>query len=815
MIKSTFKLIGILMLYFVPQIIFAQDTADVFNFATGSATAPSSFSFTPALTDNSVNYLGQIFGTVGTVLHGTSGQMLGKLFLIFNIGLLGLASVFLIYTIVMTIITAAHEGEFLGRKYNTAWIAVRTVLGLGLLVPSPTTGYSTIQVIVMWVVLQGVGFADMAWMQALGYLGTGGQVYTPPATNTKSMVDLVGTLFVSQICMYNAQYVAQNNAKLQSQISAAQQSTTGGATGTSTGASAPPGGQNVTQFRPLFTYEKSVSPAGAVSARYLLRFPGNPYPSDGMQDNACGEILIDSNGATQPNASTGVTIDQAYNTNKQNLSSNTKTQTIKAALQQIILDMDSYAQTIGGLGRTPQGYDDQVQSAVVGGAADWINITMPIRVTGNVGLGEFLMAGFGQTAAQEGWIMAGRYYYALGNIKHQLADASSIQVTVDNPAAGFSGSSLGSKGVYLSFSGDSPDVSPTRMNALLAYNDTDRGNLVNVLKYGYNQTHNASALAQSVDQSYQVNLNLGSAGILGFLLDPIGSTLLTTIAEMTTAIGDPIMSLMTIGYAFMALAATMWLGATVALFGAGAGASVLSSINSAGFALQDAVLAFIPTFTIFILGFFILGATFAYYVPLIPFIIYVFAAVGWLIGVIEAMIAAPLVALGITHPEGHDLLGKSEQALMLLLSVFLRPILMVIGLFAGMILARVILRYLNSGFFGMIFDVGGYNAISWVAPGFTLFTFMAMLTVYAMLLLSIVNQCFSLIYVIPDRVMRWLGISEQTSGVSEALQAAKGGFEQAMGGVKETGGAVTQAGGKYAKGKLRPKGKGGGEASQG
>lgn len=249
----------------------------------------------------------------------------------------------------------------------------------------------------------------------------------------------------------------------------------------------------------------------------------------------------------------------------------------------------------------------------------------------------------------------------------------------------------------------------------------------------------------------------------------------------------------------MGLSATMWLLATVALFGAGTSASILSSVNSVGFGLQDAILAFIPTFTVFILGFFILGATFAFYVPLIPFIIYVFAAVGWLIAVIEAMVAAPLVALGITHPEGHDLLGKGEQAIMLLLSVFLRPILMVIGLFAGMILSRVILRYLNSGFFGMVFDVGGYNSISWVAPGFTLFTFMAMMSIYTMLLLSIINQCFSLIYVIPDRVMRWLGVTEQTSGVAEALQAAKGGFEQAVGGIKDTGGAVVQAGGPAAK----------------
>ncbi len=31
--------------------------------------------------------------------------------------------------------------------------------------------------------------------------------------------------------------------------------------------------------------------------------------------------------------------------------------------------------------------------------------------------------------------------------------------------------------------------------------------------------------------------------------------------------------------------------------------------------------------------------------------------------VIEAMVAAPIVALGITHPEGHEAFGKGEHAL--------------------------------------------------------------------------------------------------------------------------------------------------------
>ena len=36
--------------------------------------------FTPPITDKSVNYLGELFGTVESVLHGTSVQLLGNVF---------------------------------------------------------------------------------------------------------------------------------------------------------------------------------------------------------------------------------------------------------------------------------------------------------------------------------------------------------------------------------------------------------------------------------------------------------------------------------------------------------------------------------------------------------------------------------------------------------------------------------------------------------------------------------------------------------------------------------------------------------------
>ncbi len=47
-------------------------------------------------------------------------------------------------------------------------------------------------------------------------------------------------------------------------------------------------------------------------------------------------------------------------------------------------------------------------------------------------------------------------------------------------------------------------------------------------------------------------------------------------------------------------------------------------------------------------AFFSLGIFLGYYLPLYPYMLFTFGVIGWIIIVIEAMVAAPLVAMGIT-----------------------------------------------------------------------------------------------------------------------------------------------------------------------
>src|SRR3989344_6188821 len=201
------KLVSTLFLLLVNGIALAQGT-------------PNSSVLAPNPTDLSVIYLGQIFGTVGNVLHGTSGEMLGHLFYRFNQGVFIVAGMWLAYTTVTIVLRAAAEGSFMGAKQGSmGWFAMlRIPLGLALLMPIPSTGYEAYQAIVMEVVIQGVNLADNTWSWALQYLQTGGQLFVSPGSANASATQNAGgatviaqAVFLSETCQALSNYYNSTN----------------------------------------------------------------------------------------------------------------------------------------------------------------------------------------------------------------------------------------------------------------------------------------------------------------------------------------------------------------------------------------------------------------------------------------------------------------------------------------------------------------------------------------------------------------------------------------------------------------------------
>jgi defect-in-organelle-trafficking protein DotA len=148
-----------------------------------------------------------------------------------------------------------------------------------------------------------------------------------------------------------------------------------------------------------------------------------------------------------------------------------------------------------------------------------------------------------------------------------------------------------------------------------------------------------------------------------------------------------------------------------------------------------------------------------------------------------------LVALGITYPEGSEMWGRADPALMLITNIFIRPVFMIFGLVSGIILSYVAVRFINFSFASVIGmttgggDAGGtFHYIPFAGNAHTLGPLQLILYViiYVGLIVAILNKCFSLITIIPDKVLRWIGgqqgqFGEGDHGEEKVKEAFSGG----------------------------------------
>lgn len=173
------------------------------------------------------------------------------------------------------------------------------------------------------------------------------------------------------------------------------------------------------------------------------------------------------------------------------------------------------------------------------------------------------------------------------------------------------------------------------------------------------------------------------------------------------------------------------------------------------------------------------GVMLGVYLPFLPFFLYTFGVLGWLISVVEAMVAAPLMALGLTHPEGHDLLGQAEQGMMLLLGVFLRPVATVMGLFLSISMSQAALRLVNYGFMFVIYDyfanmASGMDGSAGLGDKVMVMCCIGLFMVYTYLAYAILELSFALIYTIPDRITKYIGGQDAQSDAASMSKAIAG-----------------------------------------
>jgi conjugal transfer/type IV secretion protein DotA/TraY len=184
------------------------------------------------------------------------------------------------------------------------------------------------------------------------------------------------------------------------------------------------------------------------------------------------------------------------------------------------------------------------------------------------------------------------------------------------------------------------------------------------------------------------------------------------------------------------------------------------------------------------LALFIFAVT--YYLPALPVILWTLAVLGWVILIIEAVVAAPVWIAAHAMPEGQGIAGEhGRKGYIMLLNILLRPSLMVIGFYIGIALVTAF-----STFATYMLSAGITSGLSLAANdssfgGFGglysfLFSFVSGLIILGGTLLVIFHKSLNLVTWLPENVINWVGGASQSLGeeTDERRVAAIGAYVQ-------------------------------------
>ncbi|MEM6780736.1 MAG: DotA/TraY family protein, partial [Pseudomonadota bacterium] len=186
----------------------------------------------------------------------------------------------------------------------------------------------------------------------------------------------------------------------------------------------------------------------------------------------------------------------------------------------------------------------------------------------------------------------------------------------------------------------------------------------------------------------------------------------------------------------------------------------------------------------------VIGFILYYIVPFMPFLYFFFAVGGWVKGLFEAMVGVPLWALAHLRIDGEGLPGSSgTYGYFLILEIFLRPFMIMMGLFASITIYSAMVKVLNDIFFLVVSNITGHDPVDRGACTITGSTGLFELgdemylrgaideffftIIYAVIVYMIGMSSFKLIDQIPNEIMRWIGANVKTFN-DERAEPAKG-----------------------------------------
>ncbi len=786
-----------------------------------AAAPPDLLAGTDTQSDASLYYLGLIFGNVGTVLQGTGTMVLGSVFKIYNAVILSLGLVTVLYTILMSTLHTAQEGEMMGKKFSSLWIPLKAGLGITMVTPL-ASGYCLFQMLTLWIILQGVGAANQLWGSVLDNAMQGNSIKpvepsfekkwnaSPPDIWMMRYKITAQNVFNGLACKYAYQkahetITAKNNApadpadpipkaitplplkgmamEIKTYIAEtmANETPTGtmrvaiGIEGNAEYATICGVQQNLqynvagikSNTNTSGSAEKSGGIAGGAAAGAAVAGPIGAIGAVAI--GGLADIMTRTYLPAQSYINTGVTksrpdIDQAHAAALLAMAQNMD----NAAKEAVYTKPTEYAPPPGFFKEAVKTYYNALQSKKF------------IDVSGPVPMDELLPELHTDTgdrlasARQGGWLYAGSYYF-------NLIYPPNSKKRIDAPAHNF-------------------DITELEKINMLTMTNKDYA-ISEPIKTGPISLPFSMPLANATDLYIKQSINPESSPVekitpkenprrsgknvfIDAIRDSLMSNVMKTIDSITKSHGlDPMMSMSIWGTSLMVDTEIAFFAVLAVFIPLAAVGGVASSVNPVFAAIINAVMTIAPIILMIISTLWSAGALIAIYLPMIPYLLFFFSAIGWFLAVIEAIVAAPLIGLGLTSPS-QEHLGKAAPAIMLITNVFLRPSLMVLGFIIGSRLFIIGVDMLHFSF-----DA----AVRTQVADLTAFGAILIIVMYVSLALSIANKAFALIHVLPDRVLRWIGGQVEHWG-QEAGQAVQQTQQEVKGAADATGKTMGEIG---------------------
>ncbi len=681
--------------------------------------------FSPPPGDTSVDYLREVFGNiVGMVASGGNTEtfqgddVLGSMMRVFNGAVLFLGMLFVGYTTIKGTLDSAHDGVVLGKKMSNIWVPLRTVGGTAVLLPL-SSGYSLIQIVVLWLAIQGIGVGDAVWKQAINQIKKDNMFSRPIIPDSRPLAANILRFEVCAAAM-NKDFAASGRS---SRIVVKETSHT------------------LRNAGEPFNYgDFAVSPVvGGIAAvnnyanSYYVatdyKWAQNDDPYGG---SACG----------------GLSWKESWESSEGNSNAKVIKGPIIAAharaVQAMIAELQPVAQQIvdgkkpdiGALDTAANNYENTLRDAA----------NTAVQQTNDRARADFL-----QAADAGGWLFAGTWYNHIVKMNDVMQSTLNALPTSD-PIE------IQSKNV--------PTMIQTYSDAMAVVKEYAKQRTDSVRNVYYSETDWHKP--QEGEGAWEYVRKLISAPFMGAInqmTQEIAGSNLNHMSQMKS-FGDSIVGIGESVLISFAIAS----GVTNSVDG-----QVGSAILSLGSTNAGAIVSFLSTFvTILVYGLMAFGVTLSTYVPMIPFITWMTSLANWFVLVIESIIAAPIFAVAHVHPDGDDAVGKAGQGYMMILSLVMRPTLMLFGLITGMLLTQPLTGIINTAFMTV---VSGVQADSLTG----IVSFMAYVAIYVIMMTTVVHLVFSLIHWVPDNVLRWIG--GHVSGLAEAGQVADKGQHAMVGGV--------------------------------